>query len=183
MIRFALLVAASLSLPLTANAADTYKVDPGHSQVLFTTTYFGHSHFTGRFNGFSGTIVDGTSIELTVEIGSVDTGIDKRDGHLKAPDFFNAKQFPQATFKSTAWKKTGDNTWDVTGDFTLRGKTKSVTAKITKVGTGKDPKGNERGGFDAVLSIDRHDFGVDYGKGGLGAKAEIKAQITALKQG
>ncbi len=182
MIRFAMFLAVALSAPVAAQAADAYDIDPAHSQVLFTTTYFGISHFTGRFNGFSGTITEGSTIELTIVIDSVDTGIAKRDGHLKAPDFFNAKEHANANFKSSAWKSTGANTWDVTGEFTLRGQTKTVVAKVTKVGEGKDIKGNLRIGFDAVLTINRHDFGVDYGRGGLGADVEIKAQINAIKK-
>ncbi len=183
MLRFVTLLAACLAVPVAANAADAYKIDPVHSQVLFTTTYFGHSHFTGRFNGFGGSVTEGSALSIEIAIDSVDTAIAKRDGHLKSPDFFNAKQFPKATFESKAWKSTGANTWDVTGAFTLRGKTQQVTVKLTKVGAGKDPKGNDRIGYDAELTIDRHDFGVDYGKGGLGAKVQIKVQITSVKQG
>lgn len=181
MTRFTMMLVAALALPVGAQAADAFKVDSVHSQVLFTTTYFGHSNFTGRFNGFSGTVTEGESAEWEIDITSVDTNMAKRDGHLQSPDFFNAKQFPKATFKSKAWTSTGADAWDVKGDFTLRGKTQEVVVKVTKIGAGKDPKGNDRIGYDAVFTIDRHQYGIDYGKGGLGANVEIRIQTSTVK--
>ncbi len=174
------LIAALAALPFAAQAAPA-KVDPVHTQVLFTVQYFGHVPFTGRFNGVSGEVEAGKTLNLEIDMASVDTHMAKRDNHLQGPDFFNAKQFPKGTFKATEWKKTGDNTWDVTGDFTLRGKTKSVTVKVTHTGTGKDPTGKTRQGYVGELTIDRHEFGVDWGKGGLGAEVTIRVQTSTVE--
>ncbi len=174
----------SLALPAVgAQAATPAKVDQVHSQVFFTTTYLGHSHFTGRFNEFSGTVTEGMSVQFEIDMGSVDTSIAKRDKHLRSPDFFNAKQFPKARFNSIAWKKTGDTTWDVTGAFTLKGVTKNLTAKVTKVGTGKDRKGRQRIGYDVTFEFDRHDLKVDYMKGAASATIGIRVQITTIVGG
>ena len=84
----------------------------------------------------------------------------ERDTHIKGPDFFNAAQFPTATFKSTAVKKVDDKNYEVTGDFTLRGVTKPLTLNLQVIGTGPDPKGAIRMGWEGTATLKRSDFDV-----------------------
>src|ERR1700746_1587864 len=117
-----LLAAATLG----SAKADNYKIDPGHSTIIFKVGHFGVGNIYGRFDAFSGDFVfdsnDPTkdSVKLDINTDSVDSNAPDRDKHLKSPDFLNAKQFPTASFKSTEVKKVDDKNYEVTGDFTLR---------------------------------------------------------------
>src|SRR4029079_1751863 len=108
-----------------------YKIDPVHSSTGFTLRHI-LSRFTSSFTKTNGTItvdrdnLEKSTAEATVEIDSVSTADPKRDGHIKSPDFFDAAKFPTATFRSKSWKKTGENTFDVTGDLTVKDVTKEV---------------------------------------------------------
>jgi polyisoprenoid-binding protein YceI len=128
-----------------ANAsADEYQVDNKHSTVIFRVKHLGVSYFYGRFNQIEGRITfdeaDPTSFVLDVEIKveSIDTNDQRRDEHLKGPDFFNAKQYKTITFKSTKVKQGKDKKYRVTGDLTLHGVTKSITVDVVHVGSGSD---------------------------------------------
>ena len=148
------------SLPV--RPADTYQVDSVHSSMVFRVKHMGLANFYGRFNAISGSFAldddpSKNSFQIQIQAESIDTANAKRDNHLKGPDFFNTKQFPTITFKSTQVKKSGDATFDVTGDLTLHGVTKSVTAKVTKTGAG-----NKAAGVEAELNIKRTDFGMNF---------------------
>jgi polyisoprenoid-binding protein YceI len=142
-----LVVALISAFVLSANAADTFKVDPVHSFVLFSVQHFGVSNSYGRFNDVSGTVVfdkdnpSKSSVELSVAVESLDTHNSIRDQSLKSPDYFNAKQFPTITFKSTKVEGSGD-TFKVSGDFTVHGVTKPLTVDFKKVGEGKACRGS-----------------------------------------
>jgi polyisoprenoid-binding protein YceI len=155
------------SLSTTAAAAvDTYTIDPSHSSVGFTVRHF-VSKVPGRFTTFSGTIaVDpanpaNNSAEATIAIKSINTESQKRDDHLRSPDFFDAAKYPTMTFKSTAWKKTGENTYDVTGDLTLKDVTKSVVLKLTALGFGPGMGGTQLSGWEATTTIDKKQWNVN----------------------
>ena len=155
----ALAAAASLSFLSVDPAAPaqeggakalTYDIDNVHSAVIFRVRHLGIGMAYGRFNDISGTITYGgkdslksSSIAVSVEADSVDTNSKDRDEHLKSPDFLSAKEFPKIEFKSTKVEQKGEET-TVTGDLTLHGITKPVTAKVTHVGSGGDPMGNDR---------------------------------------
>lgn len=163
----ALTLTLSLALlPALAWAADTYKVDAIHSSIVFKVKHMNASYSWGRFNDIAGTFaMDGTTptaFDFTVKAASIDTANEKRDGHLKGPDFFNVRQFPTITFKSKDVKKAG-NLYDVTGDLTLHGVTKPVTAKVEVTGSGRGPTGGAIAGFEATLDIKRSEFGMSYG--------------------
>jgi polyisoprenoid-binding protein YceI len=158
------LLAAGVS---TLRAQDAvYEIDPVHSTVLAHVVHLGASTNWVRFNGPTGTVTvneadpSKSSVALEIKADGLDTANEKRDQHLKSPDFLNAKEFPLITFKSTAIKKTGDKSYEVTGDLTLHGVTKPITAKFTSVGTGKGAKGETRAGADATFTVKRTDFGV-----------------------
>lgn len=166
-IRSTLLIAtALLGLAGTASAADTYKIDPVHSSVSFSLRHT-FSKFTGSFTRLSGTVtydaadVSKNSVDATVAIGSVDSRDAKRDAHLLSPDFFDNAKFGTATFKSTAWVKTGADTFDVTGDLTIKGVTKSTVLKVTLLGTGPGMGGSTVSGWEATTVIHKSDFGVN----------------------
>jgi polyisoprenoid-binding protein YceI len=146
--------------------ADDLKADPVHSFVVFDVHHFGAGYVYGTFGGPTGSVsydandLTKTTFDISVDVSSIDTRNANRDKDLKGPDFFDAKQFPAMTFKSTSVTKTGDNMMSVTGDLTLRGVTKSITVPIEFTGTGKGMKGETRDGFRADFKINRNDFGM-----------------------
>src|SRR6188768_89225 len=176
----ALTLVALCSVPSTSSrAADAYSVDPVHSSVSFGISHAGISDIHGRFNDFSGKFVidkddpSKSSFALDIKVESVDTNNAKRDEHLRAPDYFNAKQFPTLSFKSTKVKAT-DAGYEVTGDLTLHGVTKSVS--MTLQGGHKVvefPKGTPRVGVTSVVTIKRSEFGMTTELGALGDEVYI----------
>lgn len=167
--------------------AETYEVDNAHSSSSFRVKHLGVSYVHGMIPDVSGTVTfdpekpEASSIEITVKVGSLTTFQKDRDKHLSGPDFFNAKQFPVITFKSTSWKKTSDNMYEVTGDFTMLGVTKSVTVNAEHVGMSTNRDGESMTGFEATVTIDRTDFGMNYGVSedgsGLGAIIDLTISI------
>ena len=184
----AILVACGVAAVNTAaRAADTYSVDPVHSSISFMISHAGISNIHGRFNDFSGKITidpadaSKSSFAISIPIESIDTNNVKRDEHLRAPDYFNAKQFPTMSFQSTKVKAI-DGGYEVTGDLTLHGVTKPVTIKFK----GGDkvvefPKGTMRIGLVSTFSILRSDFGVTAELGNLGDEIPISVGIEAAK--
>ncbi len=174
----------------TALGAD-YTIDAVHSAALFKVKHLGASYSYGQFPGISGSISfdpakpEASTVKVAIKTESVNTFNEMRDRHLKSPDFFNAKEFPEMTFASTAWKKTGDNTFDVTGDLTINGKTKSITVQVEHVGNGKNQRGQDLTGFHTVFTIDRSEFGMTYGVvdggGGLGKDVAVTFSVEGIK--
>ena len=184
--------AAALLLLLTvaaapAPAADTYDLDAGHTMVLFKVDHLGFSHSYGRFNDVSGSFVideenpAAGSVTIEIKTESVDSNHERRDKHLRSPDFFSATQFPTITFKSTGVSVSGDD-YTIKGDLTMRGVTKPVTIELTRMGSGKDPWGNDRVGFNGGLTIKRSEFGVNYMPDALGEEVEILLAVEGVKQ-
>lgn len=171
----AILVAAPAPVPALAPApagavtaaASSWKIDPVHSSVLFKVKHLGVASFYGRFNDVSGTIVldeaspEKGSIEVVVQVDSVDTHEPKRDQHLKSPDFFSAAEFPTITFKSKSVRQSGSD-WSVTGDLTIHGVTQSVTTEFARTGTGPGMQKEMRTGGEATFTIQRSDFGMTF---------------------
>ena len=172
---------------LSSARAQSYKADPVHSTVYFKIKHANASYFQGRFNDPTGsfTLNDAdpskSSVEIQLSVDKVDTGNEKRDGHLKGPDFFNAKQFPTITFKSTGVKKT-DAGWELAGDLTIRGVTRSVSAKFAPTGKGEFPKGVQRAGIEASFSIKRSDFDVKALPEALGDEVMLNVCIEGVQQ-
>jgi len=157
---------AALTLASNARAAD-YMLDSSHAAATFKISHLGFSQTHGGFKEISGAFSidpakpETASVEVTIQAASVDTANEGRDKHLRNEDFFDVEKYPTLGFKSTAWKKTGEKTFDVTGDFTLHGVTKSITVPVTLLGMGKGMKGEERAGFSADFTIKRSDYGMD----------------------
>ncbi len=170
-----------------ARAADTYVVDPVHSSISFMIEHQGISKIHGRFNDFSGKFTidrddpSKSTFALSVKVESVDTNNAKRDEHLRAPDYFNAKQFPEMTFESTKVRPI-DGGYEVIGNLSLHGVTKSVTL-VLKGGDKvvEFPKGMHRIGVETSPTINRVDFGMRSEKPGLGDEVYITMGIEAAK--
>ena len=122
------------------------------------------------------------SINLQVDAKNVDTNVDKRDNHLRSPDFFNVADHPLISFKSTSIKKLNANTYDVSGDLTLLGKTRPISVKAKDTGSGKDPWGNFRRGFESSFTIKRSEFGMDFMLGGLSDEVNITVSVEGIRQ-
>ncbi|MCR6701192.1 MAG: YceI family protein [Dokdonella sp.] len=146
----------------------TYKLDPSHTDVLFTWNHLGFSNPTGHFGQIEGTLVydeaDPTrsSVEATLPLAGLDTHVAKLDEHLKKDEFLDAAKYPTITFKSTKVDNAGSGKLKVTGDLTLRGVTKPVVLDVKLNGAGPHPmKKVPAIGFDATTTIKRSEFGID----------------------
>jgi polyisoprenoid-binding protein YceI len=184
-----ILFSSLLALASVSSAqADNYKIDPVHSALLFKAGHFGVGNIYGRFDTFSGDFVfdpnDPTkdSVKLEISTDSVDSNAPDRDKHLKSPDFLNAKQFPTATFKSTAVKKIDDKNYEVAGDFTLRGVTKPVTVAVQVIGSGTGPKGETRLGTESKLTLKRSDFDVKALLPAVADEVQLTIAVEGIKQ-
>jgi polyisoprenoid-binding protein YceI len=172
------------SAGLTAHA-DTYKIDPAESSNVFSINNL-VTNFYGRFNDISGKVVfdadpSKSSIEVSIPVESIDTNNEKRDQHLKSPDFFNAKQFPMIVFKSKSVEGTGD-TYKATGELTLHGVTKPLTLEIKRGKDGEGMGGEIRGGGETHFTIKRSDFGMDFMQGRLGDEVTVFLSLQGVKQ-
>lgn len=149
---------------------ETYTLDKPHTQVIFNINHLGFSNSYGKFTDYEGTItldrdnLANSSVEVTIQTGSIDLDDEKWNAHMKNEDFFNVEKYPTMTFKSTHVEVTGDNTANVTGDLTLLGETRPVTLAVTHNKSGKHPMADKQGvGFSATGTLKRSDFGMNYG--------------------
>jgi len=170
----------------------TWTVDPVHSEVSFTVRHMMVSKVRGRFDKFEGTIMTDpdplrSTVTATVDLGSVNTGNETRDNHIRSEDFFHTEKHPTMTFRSTGLRPAGDD-YLLDGDLTLRGVTRPVTFRLEVNGFGPDPYGGTRAGFSATAEINRQDWNVSYngpipGAGSgmvLSDKATINLEIEAV---
>ncbi|GAA0433320.1 YceI family protein [Lentibacillus halophilus] len=165
-----------------------WNVDKVHSTIGFAVRHMMISNVKGTFNDFEGTVeadpqdLTDASIDLKIDVSSVDTRMSDRDDHLRSADFFDAENYPTITFKATNIEKKSEDHYDVTGDFTIRGTTKPVTFDITFEGVAKDPMtGDEAAGFSGSTKINREDFGLTWNAaleaGGVVVGDEVKINI------
>jgi polyisoprenoid-binding protein YceI len=172
----------------SVSRADDYVIDAAHSGVTFQISHMGVSYIPGRFNELSGNFTIDTSdpakssFSLTIKTESVDTNNSKRDEHLRAPDFFNAKQFPTITFASTAVKAV-EGGYEVTGDLTMHGETKPITFSLKGGKTAEFPPKVIRTGFTSPqIVIKRTDFGVGKPMPVLGNEVYIAVSFEGTKK-
>ncbi len=175
-------------------AASTWNIDTSHSTIQFTARHMVVAKVRGRFTKWGGQIVydpdqpAASSVQVTIEPGSLDTAEAQRDTHLRSADFFDVEKFPQASFKSSKVQDLGGGKLRIAGDLTIRGVSKPVTLEAIYEGTGKDPWGGERIGFSATTSIDRREWGLQWNKaletGGVlvSDKIELTLEVEAVKQ-
>lgn len=172
-----------VALPLPG----TYNLDPSHSSIGFTVRHMMVSKVRGQFDTFSATIEiaeepTDSKVSVEVDLSSINTNDENRDGHLRSADFFNVETHPKMTFTSTKVEQKGDE-WLVTGDLTLNGITKPLTLEVEFEGGTIDPWGNLRIGFSAEGKLDREDWGVSWNQaletGGVLVGKEVKIAIDA----
>ena len=176
-------------LPSFAFAND-YKIDTkgAHAAIQFKIKHLGYSWLLGRFNTFDGDFSydkakpNASEIALTIATSSLDSNHAERDKHLKGDDFLAVKTFPKSTFKSKSIQFSDDNTAKVTGDFTLKGVTKTLSFDIAKVGEGKDPWGGYRVGFEGKVNLKLSDFDITYNLGPASTHVEMSLYIEGIKQ-
>jgi polyisoprenoid-binding protein YceI len=154
---------AALVIASTAFAQTTWTVDKAHSKVGFNVTHMAVSEVEGKFNDIDGSVVsksddfNGAEISFTAKTASIDTDNERRDGHLKSPDFFDVEKYPDITFKGNLVKDAGK--YKLKGDFTMHGVTKKVEFDVTYGGMINHPRGT-KAGFKLTGQINRQDYGV-----------------------
>lgn len=180
----------SALVTLPAFALDSFKIDPAHTSVSFYVRHLGINDVIGRFKDFNGTVtVDGgavTAIEGSIQVASIDTEVDKRDGHLRTADFFDVAKFPSIAFKSTSVEKK-EGGFLLTGDLTMHGVTKEIKLPVTLSGPITDTQGKTRLGLQSKASLNRKDFGIPYdeklpdGTSAVGDHVELQINAEAIK--
>lgn len=178
--------AVVLGCGITARAAETYGIDQNHSGVNFKIQHSGISWIYGRFNDVDGEFTldaenpSASSFSLTMKTESVDTANEKRDEHLRSPDFFNAKQFPVLSFQSKSVKKV-DEGLEVTGDLTLHGETQPLTFLLKGGKSIELPKGTHRVGYTTHFKLKRSDFGMDTAMEFLGDDVHVEISFQGVR--
>jgi len=169
-----------------------WNLDGTHSGINFAVRHM-LSKVRGRFAGFVGTLelddadLAQSTVDVTIDASSIDTGTAQRDDHLRSADFFDVAKFPTLRYQSKGIEKLGKDRFRVIGDLTIRDVTREVPLDVEYGGRGKDPWGNERAGFSASAAIDRKDFGLQWNQvletGGVlvGDKIDIDLDIQAVK--
>jgi polyisoprenoid-binding protein YceI len=185
----ALTAASALLAPAFAQAS-TWDLDPAHTAIEFSVKHMMVSTVKGQFEKVKGTLeldekdITKSTVEVTIDLASVNTHEPKRDGHLKSPDFFDVAKFPTATFKSTKVQKAGKNKLKVTGELSLHGVTKPVVLEVEGPSDAfKTPFGTTVRGVHATGKIDRKDFEIGWNKvldnGGVVVGNEISLDLNA----
>jgi polyisoprenoid-binding protein YceI len=184
------IITAALAAISQTTAADNYTIDPAHTRVGFAARHFGINTVKGRFKEFAGKVtMEGEALKeanATIQVQSIDTGVAKRDEHLRTADFFDAATYPTITFKT---KRIEQNAGQVvmTADFTMRGVTKELRLPVTLSKPIKDPWGGTRVGLAARAKLNRKDYGIKYndvlesGIPAVGDEVEIEIDAEAIK--
>lgn len=168
-----------------------WNIDPSHSTIGFTARHLMITKVHGTFKTFSGVVNIAadplkSTVEATVDMASVHTGDENRDGHLRTGDFFEVDKYPTMTLRSTGISGSGGD-YTMTADLTIKGVTKPVTFELEFEGVSKDPWGNTKAGFSASTEINRKDWGIEWnavletGGVALGEKVKINLDIQAVK--
>jgi len=186
---FLLSSALVLAAPVLA-APQTFEIDPVHSRVEFTIRHM-FSKVTGNFGKFQGVITydaaapASSSVKAEIDASSIDTNNDRRDAHLKSPDFFDVAKYPTLTFTSNKVSPAADGKLKVEGTLSIHGITKPVVLDAAFLGSGPGLDGVTRAGFEATTKVDRKDYGIVWNKaldqGGtlLGDDVQINLEIEA----
>jgi len=167
-------------------ATEAFKFDKAHSLIGFRIRHV-VTKVEGRFRDFDGTIaLDRTNpgashVELTIQAASIDTAQENRDKDLRSPNYFDVEKYPTITFKSTKVEAKGADMYDVTGDFTLHGVTKSIHVPVKHTGFGK-MQNTEKAGFEIAMPLKRGDYGMNSGAPVVGDDVEINIQVEANKE-
>jgi len=164
--------------------AQTWKIDPSHSSIMFNAKHSGIAFVNGRFMEFDATVQGGTpqdftgsKVAFTAQVSSVSTGAEGRDKHLKTADFFDMENHPTISFVSKSFTKSGENKYKVTGDLTMRGNTKEVELTAIHIGSTKTRDGLDKVGFQLTGNVDRNEFGVAGAAGSVAPIIEILCNV------
>jgi polyisoprenoid-binding protein YceI len=179
----------SLLSPSLWAAVTTYNVDSSHASIVFRVSHLGYSGVYGMLPGAEGTFQfdeakpENSKLEVSVKADAVSTHDQKRDDHLRGPDFFNVKQFPKITLKSKSVKKAGEKKYRVEADLTMHGETKPVNFVFDLLKVGKDPWGKDRIGGETKFTIKRSDFKMTYMNkpNELGDSVELIVSLEGVK--
>jgi polyisoprenoid-binding protein YceI len=183
----------TISTGTTTPQAGTYAIDASHSEVGFKVRHLMVSKVRGHFTDFEGTVSIAdepleSHVEVTVQLASIDTRDEQRDGHLRGGDFFDIETNPTMTFRSTGVRPVGGSRYDVEGELSLLGTTRPVVLHAEYAGANTDPWGGSRIAFSATAELDREDFGLTWNQtletGGVlvGKKVEIELEVEAVRQ-
>ena len=186
---FGLMLTAVVAFPQT-----NWSFDKAHSNITFNVEHLVISEVTGNFGTFDGKVqsgaedFDGSKIEFTIDVASVDTDNERRDNHLKSDDFFNAEKFPQIKFTNSTLQHVDGKEYLLKGDLTIRDVTKAVEFEVKHGGTIVDNRGNTKAGFKITGEINRFDYNMKFDAameaGGLvvGEDVEIVCNVELQKE-
>lgn len=175
-------------LPPSVQAAENYAVDSAHTYIIFKIDHLGIGNSYGRFNNPRGSFRwDATNpanseFKLMFAAADIDTANEKRDKHLRSPDFFNTDQHAQIVFQSTGVQKRQADTYEISGTLTMLGQTHPVVVSAVQTGYGEDPWGKYRRGFETTFTIKRSQWGMDYMLSGLSDEVEITVSLEGIRQ-
>lgn len=176
-------------------ATQTWEFDTTHSGIHFSVRHMVVAKVRGEFSSWKGDLkldlddLTASSVSVSIDAASIGTRDEKRDGHLRSPDFLDVEKYPTIDFKSKRVEKAGKDKLHVVGDLTIRGTTREVTLDAEFAGRAKDPWGGERAGFSATTRIDRKDFGLTWNQvleaGGIlvGDDVDITIEVEAKRAG
>ena len=177
----------SLSMANAADSGKKFDIDLSHSNVGFTIKHL-VSRVSGEFRSLEGEFIfdqahpENSKVKATVKADMIDTHDKKRDDHLKSADFFDVTKYPTLSFESKKFSAQGDQKYELQGDLTMHGVTRSVTFKVDYLGEANDPWGNHRAGFTATAKINRKDFGIVWNKaldsGGFVLSDDVELNIN-----
>jgi len=185
------LAVSSIGIMSLPALADNYVIDTkgAHASINFSIKHLGYSVLTGRFDTFSGDFSydpakpEASTVNVTIDTGSINSNHAERDKHLRSADFLNVEKFPKATFVSKKIVLDGDkDEFDIVGDLTLNGVTKSITIEVDKVGEGKDPWGGYRAGFSGETTITLKDFNVKMDLGPASQTVQLELEVEGVKK-
>ena len=187
---FLALAVGSIGVMSLPTLADTYVIDTkgAHASINFAIKHLGYSVLTGRFDTFSGEFTydpakpEASTVNVSIDTGSVNSNHAERDKHLRSADFLNVEKFPKATFVSTKIVLDDKDEFDIVGDLTLNGVTKSITIEVEKVGEGKDPWGGYRAGFSGETTITLKDFNVKMDLGPASQTVQLELEVEGIKK-
>lgn len=184
-----------LLMSITMLNAQTWSIDPAHSNITFSVTHLAISEVDGKFKVYEGSLttsesgsLEGSKINFSADVASIDTDNEKRDGHLQSPDFFDAATNPKITFESSSFTKVDDKNYKLVGSLSMHGVTKEVTLNAKYLGEMKDPWGNTKRGFKVTGMINRTDYGLEWNAaleaGGVlvSEEVEIAANVQLVQK-
>lgn len=185
-----LMLTAGLFLNPVFAGAEEYTIDAknAHAFIQFKIRHLGFSWVLGRFNNFEGSFTydekapEDSSVKVVVDAASIDTNNAKRDKHLRSKDFFEVDKYPKAEFVSRSFEPTGDKTAVLKGELTMHGVTRPVTIDVTELGSGADPWGGFRRGFEGTTTLKLADYNINFDLGPAAKEVDLYLSLEGIRQ-